>query len=76
MRIGRRWDSAPEWRRTERFNEQLDMLQHLHQQMRRRTARGDWEACHHREAAADSISGTDSIGEQSGRGIAERFELL
>ena len=53
-------------RRAERLYQQLDMLRHLRQQAATRTVSGGAQACHHREAATDSLSGSDSIGAAGG----------
>src|SRR5262249_42898219 len=61
----------PEWlakireaggrRRAERLYQQLDMLQYLRQQARRELLTESSEACHHRQAPADSLAWSDSL---------------
>ena len=48
-------------RRAEQLYQQLDMLQHLRQQARRELLAESREACHHCQATADSLPGTDSL---------------
>ena len=53
-------------RRAERLYEQLDMLQHLRQQARRELLAESRKHADHRQAAADSVSRTDSLGAGGG----------